>query len=154
MRVDIKPKYSYSSAPIMEEKEKAPIMEEKKDNTTKTNKVVISDKDREKIDRGYAYCMEYFKKLNSKQVDGVWEYLKLINKKLDKTPKFDLLPKKYGRVAVLKFFGDLKNNTNDAYYYPELIYEDFMAIWHIIIGMLLMQDEYNRYNPNYTPKIK
>lgn len=115
--------------------------------------LVETNKEKETIQRRYEYCITYFKKLNTKQVNALWEYLKITNTKTDRTQRFPLMKKNFGKLAVIKYLTDLRDNINNGYEYSALVAEDLFSIWHVIIGMLLMQDEYNKYNPNYKSKI-
>lgn len=105
---------------------------------------------KENVLQNYGFCSTYLDKLNNKQVDAVWEYLNMAFKK-----RMDILPKEHGRAAVLHTLIKIKEGIEEGdTVHNYSIFTTFSEIWHIMVGMLLVQDEYNKYNPNYKSKVK
>ena len=104
---------------------------------------------KDKVLENYGFCSNYLDKLNNKQVDAVWEYLNIRNK------GEGLMKKEFGRVAVLHSLVKIKEKIEDGDTIENYsIFCTLSEIWHLMLGMLLVQDEYNKYNPNYKSKVK
>jgi len=106
---------------------------------------------KEAIERIYDYCVHYLDGLNSNQVHATWEYINILNKH-GEDKEYDLMTKLCGRVAILDYLFKLKENKRNLL--DEIVYDRLSSIWTVMIGMYLVQDEYNRFNKNYKSKVK
>lgn len=101
---------------------------------------------KENIIRSYSYCKNYLKLCNKKQVDALWEYINLKH-------RYPFTWKKsQGAFGILSYWEVLAQNSNNEY--ETLIWDDFIGYWTFILGMLMVQDEYNKYNPNWKSPLK
>lgn len=103
--------------------------------------------DKENIYRAYEYCKSYLKLCNRKQIDALWEYINLKH-------RYPFTwSKSAGIVGILAYWEVLAKN-DDKHYSDTLIWDDFIGYWTFILGMLMVQDEYNKYNPNWKSPLK
>ena len=102
------------------------------------------------IERMYNYCESYIQKLNHNQRDALYEYFLMVNKECDH------LKKSNGVVALLHEIIYIKNKADKDKdtVMNECTYEELRNVWSVMIGMFLVQDEYNKYNKNYKSKIR
>lgn len=102
--------------------------------------------DKDAVTRVHFMCRDYLRVCNRNQVNALWEYIN-IKHRYPFTWK-----KSMGATGILAYWVVLEENKNDEYL--TLIWEDFTSYWTFILGMLMVQDEYNKYNPNWKSPIR
>ena len=101
------------------------------------------------IIRIYNYCTDCLDKLNHNQISALYRFFTM------KFKDCDMLSKEMGRVACLHTLVWLRCKSKDEDSFDNMnIYSTLCEVWHFMLGMLMMQDEYNKYNKNYIPKVK
>ena len=94
-------------------------------------------------------CKKYLNKLNSNQRGAMYEYFKMTNKGCDH------FAKEMGIVALANELIYIKSKaTHDDSITNLGVFQNLRCAWSVMLGMLLVQDEYNKYNPNYKSKVK
>ena len=111
--------------------------------TNKMNVMNIED-----VNKCYDYCTEYLDRLNHNQINALYKYLKM------KFKDCDMLVTA-GRVACLHVLVWLRTqakdeNTDENFF----IWQKLIDVGTFMLGMLMVQDEYNKYNPNYKSILK
>lgn len=101
---------------------------------------------KESIAKVHGWCREYLSYCNRKQTDALWEYIKM------KAKDEFTWTKVTGVVGILAFWNSLEENK--AGKYNEIIYDNFCSYWTFMLGMLMVQDEYNKYNPKWKSPLK
>lgn len=104
------------------------------------------------VNKMYSICTNYLDKLNRKQVIALAKFLEIYNK--DNTKHLS----HYDRIYCLNELIFIKMKIeDDSVDYADIhnnhIHERLAQIWTFMLGMLMVQDEYNDHNPNYKSKI-
>jgi len=94
----------------------------------------------------FDYCSNYLDKLNDKQVGALWEYINMMNRHND----YDLMKKEFGRCSILSYFCHIKIDETKSEFERFTLLSGY---WKAMLMILLVQDEYNKNNPNYKSKI-
>ena len=104
----------------------------------------------EEVKKQYDLCVSYTRKLNHNQIGALYEFLLIFNKECDH------LSKKSGLVAIFREFVFILEQVHkdEDSLHNHFIDQKFTEIWMFMLGMLMVQDEYNRFNKNYKSKIK
>ena len=103
----------------------------------------------EDVIKCYDFCTCYLDKLNRNQCRALYRYFEMKHKDID------MLFTDKGRVACLYVLSTLKAKATDEDSVDNYsIWTKLTEAWTFMLGMLMVQDEYNRYNPNYKSPIK
>ena len=100
------------------------------------------------VNKCYDYCADYLDKLNHNQINALYKYFTM------KFKDCKMLSKGMGRVACLHVLVWLKTQAKDEDTVENYsIWQKLTDVWTFMLGMLMAQDEYNKYNPNYKSRI-
>jgi len=104
---------------------------------------------KESVNKLYGICSDYLDKLNDKQVNTLYKYMTMRFK------EYSFMSDDFGRVSILQVLIHIKCEAKDEDSFENLsIYEKLSDCWTFMLAMLMVQDEYNKSNPNYKSKIK